>query len=129
MTNSVRTQKFLRLIAKRLSGREDCRQIQYEIGIGCMISATDVILPKELTEKYIVFKPDVYTYRDNHHRKDIDHFRVTDWIITKYFPELVQGRDEYGQLLVDTSQFVRGVYQYQLSFNGARRRWVKRKRV
>ena len=76
-------------------------------------------------EDYIYFDPDIYVYRDRKHRKDVDLFRVVDLILHKYYEdELIKGRDEYGNLKVDTSKLVKGVYKYQISMDGKRRRWI-----
>lgn len=127
MTNSVRTQQLLRRITRRLSGREDCRQVEYLIGIGVPVTPNTFNSEDELkhSEDYIYFDPDVYVYRDSKHRKDVDLFRVVDLILHKYYEdELVKGRDEYGNLKVDTSKLVKGVYKYQISMDGKRRRWI-----
>lgn len=123
MNTSLQTQKFLRLLSRRLSGREDCKGVEFVVGIG---KSLDTSRPNE--SKQIFFKPDVSVFRDLHHRKDKDIFRVADLVITKNFPGLIQGRDEYGQLIVDTDVFNEGVYKYQKSFDGKRRRWVKMNR-
>lgn len=127
MTNSVRTQQFLKRITRRLSGREDCRHVEYLIGIGVPVKP-HIYTSDELKkhEDYIYFDPDVYVYKDNKHRKDVDLFRIVDLILHKYYEnELVKGRDEYGNLKVDTSKLVKGVYKYQISMDGKRRRWIR----
>ncbi len=112
LTNSIRTQKFLRLVAQRLSGRNDCKRVQFRIHI--------------LPEKAISFEPDIYVYKDLHHRKDVDLFKIADLITRKYFPELILGKDNKGRMLIDTEKLNIGTYEYQLSVDGKRRRWVKR---
>lgn len=120
------TQKFLRAIARRLSGRVECHRVEYLLGIGQQIASSDIIVPNTGEESdYVYFLPNVYTYRDTHHRSDQDLYRVADLILHKYFPDLVLGRDDYGQLKVDTSKLVQGTYKYQLSVDGKRRRWVR----
>lgn len=128
MTDSARTQAFLRMIARRLSGRDDCKKMQYVIGIGL---PTDPELLKSLPEgetvdDHIFFKPDVHVYKDTYHRSGKDLYKIADLIITKYFPDLVMGRDAYGYLKVDTTKLTKGIYEYQMSVDGKRRRWVRR---
>lgn len=127
MSDMILTQQFLKKITRRLSGREDCRGVEYLIGIGVPIEEYQLSLRNTINpEDYIYFYPDIYVYRDNKHRKDIDLFRVVDLILHKYYEkELVKGRDEFGDLQVDTSKLVRGVYKYQISVDGKRRRWVR----
>ena len=127
MTDSVRTQQFLRHITRRLSGREDCKRVEFMIGIGYRFPGSDkVTSPHIFDDRYIFFHPVVDVYKDKHHRKDIDLNGIIDHVIYKYYPDLILGYDLLGNILVDTSKLVRGVYQYQLSVDGRRRRWVRR---
>ena len=112
-SNSQRTKKFLQLVAQRLSSRSDCKKVEFIIDIGVTKS------------NCIIFTPDVYVYTDKYHRSDKDYSRITDFILHKYFDEIVKGRDEFGNLIVWTLQFSEGIYKYQLSSNGKKRRWVK----
>lgn len=127
MTNSARTRQLLRYVARRLSGREDCKKIQFRIGIGIRPPESQKITESVISDSaYIFFYPMTYVYTDVYHRKDIDYHSIEDHIIRKYYPELILGYDNFGNIRVDTSKFVRGVYEYQLSMNGKRRRWVRR---
>ena len=120
------TKDFVNRISSRLSGRVDCSRVEFLVGIGCHVEDSPIKLTDNTKEvDYIYFHPDIYVYRDLHHRKDVDLFRVTDLICHKYFPELVVGRDDFGQLKVDTSKLSRGIYKYQLSVDGRKRRWIR----
>lgn len=133
MNNAQRTKKFLQEFSRRLSGREDCKQVEYMVGIGHLIEPQkegDIIIPQSFVDSLIFFEPsNIKAYRDAHHRKDIDKFRVPDLIIKKHFPELIQDVDQFGQCWIDTSKLVKGVYKYELSSNGKRRRWIKLKSI
>ncbi len=123
---SKKTQKFLRSISRRLSGRSDCTRVEFLVGIGYPLDDSKVLLDGTDSESdYIYVVPDIQVYRDLHHRSDKDLFRISDFICYKYFPEIVIDRNKYGYLKVDTSQLVKGVFKYQLSFYGTRRRWIK----
>ena len=123
---SIRTQKLLSKVSRRLSGRAECAKVEFILSIGYKLKDPGAKHPVAISESsYIYFYPDVYVYRDKHHRKDKDLYRITDFICHKYFPEIVIDRDKYGQLKIDTAQLVSGVYKYQLSVDGKRRRWVK----
>lgn len=106
------TKELLRHVSQRLSGREDCKQLEYEVEIG---------------QNQVRFHPDIYTYRDMHHRSDKDRFRVADLILHKYYSQYIIMRDIEGNLLIDTSGFLEGIYRYQLSVKGKRRRWINTK--
>ena len=128
MTESVRTQTFLRQVARRLSGRSDCKQIEFLIGIGYELPTYFTSQHQEVDLKvsnHIMFQPDTFVYRDLHHRSDVDRYRVVDLILKNYFSELILGRDDSGNLNIDISKLVRGVYKYQKSYDGKRRRWVR----
>lgn len=111
--NSQRTKKFLQLVAQRLSSRSDCKKVEFIIDIGVTKS------------NCIIFTPDVYVYTDKYHRSDKDYSRITDFILYKYFETFIKGRDEFGNLIIDTVWFSHGIYKYQLSTNGKKRRWIR----
>ena len=127
MNNSIRTQQFLRHVSRRLSGREDCKKVEFMIGIGYRFPGANMITsPHILDDKYIFFHPNIDVYKDKHHRKEVDLNGIVDHTIYKFYPDLILGYDLFGSIIVDTSKFIRGVYQYQLSVDGKRRRWVRR---
>ena len=125
MSKELLTQQFLKQISRRLSGRRDCKSVEYVVGIGVPITGSQISLSSmNKPEDYVYFVPDICVYRDKNHRKEKDIFRVVDLILHKYHDDLVEGRDEYGNLRVDTSKLVKGVYKYQISMDGKRRRWI-----
>lgn len=126
MTNTYRTQLFLRQLTRRLSGRQDCKHVEFKIGIGVRFpESTKLTSPKIDDSRYIFFEPHINVYRDNHHRKAIDLRDVVDLIVQNYYSDLIIGWDTLGNTLVDTSQFVQGVYQYKLSVTKHKRRWIR----
>lgn len=130
MTPSQRTQQYLKTLAERLSGRPDCKYVQFKVGIGHAVvpgQPGDELIPEQDYSKYVFFSPNLTAYRDMHHRSDTDVFRIQELVIRKYFPELILGEDQYGRFQVDTSKLVLGVYEYQMATGGTskRRRWVR----
>lgn len=113
MTNYQRTELLLKSISKRLSSRNDCKRVEFIVDIGIHDSAS------------ILFDPDTYVFKDSHHRKDIDSYRIVDFILMKNMPEAICGRNNQGYLSVDTTMFSRGIFKYELAYNGKKRRWVK----
>lgn len=127
MNTSRNTQQFLRYLSRRLSGREDCKKVEFIVGIGFKLDDEGKICPPGVLDpSYISFCPKVDVYRDKHHRKEIDLNNIVDHIVKKYYSDLILGYDLMGKTLIDTSKFLKGVYQYQLSIDGKRRRWVRR---
>lgn len=126
MTESQRTQQFLNFIARRLSGREDCKQVEFRVGIGVRFPGSFKLTSSQvLDNRYFYMEPHVNVYRDLHHRKDIDLRNVVDHVIDTYYHDLILGYDLYGNLIVNTDKFVKGVYDYKLSVDGKRRKWIK----
>lgn len=113
MTNYQRTEFLLKAVAKRLSSRADCRRVEFIVDIGIQNS------------EYILFNPDVYVFRDTYHRKDIDASRIIEFILMKHMPEVVHGKDTQGFLHVNTQMFSRGIFKYELAYNGKKRRWIR----
>ena len=113
MTNYQRTELLLKAVSKRLTGRNDCKKVEFVVDIGVHNSAS------------ILFEPDIYVYKDLHHRKDTDSSRIVDFVLNRDLPEVIWGRDQYGDLTVDTTMFSRGIYKYELAHNGKKRRWIR----
>ena len=108
-----RTTSLMNAIALRLSGRDDCKGINYTLSV---IDEGDY--------QHIVFEPDVVVYPDRYHRKDTDKSQVLVQILTNHFNEHVSKTDE-GNVFVDGNTFVCGNYRYVTSFNNKRRKWIR----
>lgn len=122
------TEKFLKTISSRLSGRSDCRRVNYLVYIGrdpidnWKVSDNDLRDPTN----YVFFIPNRYVYPNVHKKSDIDKRPIIDHVILTYFKQqLFNGYDEYGKLRVYTKNLIPGVYEYESSVNGKSRRWVK----
>lgn len=126
MTESQRTQQFLQHVSRRLSGRIDCKKVEFRVGIGCRFPGADKITaPQILDSRYIFFSPPINVYKDLHHRKELDLRNIVDHVIQEYYDNLILGYDLLGNLIVDTSKFIIGVYDYQLSIDQKRRKWMR----
>ena len=91
------TAEFLNSISRRLSGRDDCKGIEFEVTIG-----------KELS-----MKPLIYVFPDTHHRADIDRMSILNFIIHS------SNRRE--------QRLTAGTYKYQYAnpVTRRKRRWMK----
>lgn len=94
--NGKQTEFLLKAIAARLSGREDCRNVNYTVTID---------------HNGISMVPLVYVYKDKHNRKESDKLDIVSFV-HKYKMQ--------GALL---SGFVFGTYEYQSSTESKRRKW------
>ena len=90
------TEDFLKLIAYRLSGRDDTKHLNYRIKISKKSSVS--------------MEPMVYIFPNRYCRKESDRTDVVSYILS---------------MMMNDWDFVPGEYVYQSSINNKRRRWVK----
>lgn len=60
------TLEFLRRIARRLSGRKDCKHLEFEVIVN--FNRVNII-------------PPIYVFPDTHRRAEIDKMLVTDYVL------------------------------------------------
>lgn len=92
------TLTFLKRISTRLSGRDDCKYVEFKV----MIS-----------QQQISMSPLIYVFPDTHHRSDIDKMSVLTYV--------AQSLNQQKQKLTS------GTYKYEQveGYKCKRRRWVK----
>lgn len=92
------TAKFLQKISTRLSSREDCKGVEYEVTI---------------SKEHISMDPLIYVYPDTHHRAEIDKMSVLTYIIHT--------------LPQEEQKLSAGTYRYEYIdlYKRKRRRWTK----
>lgn len=98
------TEKFLKQISEHLSGRNDCRQVEFEVNIKTYFSSVFNSV------QVVSIRPEVSVYPDRNHRRIQDKTSVIDHILLFH-------DDEY--VLED------GKYIYRLSVDKKRRKWMK----
>ena len=91
------TDKFLHLISNHLSGRRDCRKVEYLVIVDPL---------------YISMYPNIQVYNDVHNRADCNKVSVIDHILNKHASEF-------------DSNIIEGKYLYKLSAESKYRKWVK----
>lgn len=103
------TRKLVSLITSRLSGRDDIKSEHYEI---------------IFRENTVSFQPNVKVYPDRRRRKPTDSKPVLEFIMMKYFGEIIEGVD--GETIyVKPDTFVNeGHYMYVLSADRKHRKWI-----
>ena len=92
------TEFLLKSIATRLAGREDCKKVKYIVIID---------------HNGVRMDPLIYVYPNRYKRKDSDKIDIVSF---------VHQYKMHGALLTD---FVFGVYEYELAYEGKRRKWRK----
>lgn len=96
--NGKQTEFLLNSISTRLSGREDCKGLQYKVTIN---------------HNGVSMIPYVEIFPNRYNRKEGDKIDIISWV------HLYKMRNAL------LSNFVFGVYEYQLSAEGKQRRWRK----
>lgn len=92
------TEQLLKLIASRLSSREDCKGVNYQIVID---------------HNGVRMNPLIYVYPNRYKRKESDRLDIVSFV------------HQYKMCNIILSQFVFGTYEYSPSYDGSRRKWRK----
>ncbi len=114
MNSAKNTEKLLKNIAKRLSSRLDCKNVEYRVTIRT---------EGELTR--IIFEPPRSVYPNVHDKKQSDLRKIETHVIVKYFEDIVCKDGFYSGVFVERGLFVDGEYIYKSSVDGRRRKWVR----
>ena len=96
--HSKATEFLLKSIASRLSGREDCRKRCYRVTIN---------------HNGVCISPMIYVYPDRYKRHEDDKIDIVSWV------------HRYKMSNTLLTNFVFGVYEYQMSVDGKKRKWRK----
>lgn len=105
------TKRFLNLIALHLSGRSECKGVEYH----CMIC-----------DNYVSFKPYVEVFRSKHNRTTADKVSVDRHVLFEHMNELLKDSEGLGNVvLLESKCMVRGHYVYRCSVGRKRRRWER----
>ena len=98
MINAKKTEDLLKYISSRLSGRDDCKKINYKVTI---------------SNTRITMEPLIYVYPNRYNRKETDKIDIVTFVLIYKMPHIM------------LDDFVTGRYEYQLSADGKNRRWRK----
>lgn len=99
------TYDLLHGISTKLSGRHDCRHIEYHVTI---------------FDGHIVMFPIIYVFPDPHHRRDHDKCDVVDYVLHN-----MHSKFDFSE----SNDLVDGTYLYQLSTKGNVRKWTSKSYV
>lgn len=122
------TAEFLRSIAERLSSRQSCRKIEYDVFIGVSpnVFGRQFSMSELDPSNKVFFYPERTVYPDTHHRQRTDLQNVVNHVMRTKFKDTVYDHDdEYGQACFKADSLTPGEYKYILSFDKKRRQWVK----
>lgn len=109
------TKQVLTTIARHLSGRPDCKDLNYMVAIG-----TDNV------PDCIMFEPArIRVLPNRYKRHESDKVSVLTHVIRDHFQDLYKGPDGLFNVKADTAKLVKGIYMYESSVDHKRRRWVR----
>lgn len=114
-TVSKNTVDFLDEIAKHASSRPEMQDVEYKV----------LIMPAPPADLFYIsaVNPYVKCFRDQHSRKQADQ-DIIDYHVLKYhLPHLIDHIDDNQNIFM--KDVVPGMYQYQRSISGKRRRWAR----
>lgn len=114
MSRYDNTVRFLKAIAKKLSARRDCRDVEYIIEILSTASSPEV-------HQIIKLTPPIMMYPDAHHRKRIDLDIATKHVLKSLEIDSINSGD--GRIVISGEPFITGIFQYRRSFDGKYRAW------
>ena len=132
------TMKLLTAISDRLSGRKDCRQVEYLVSIG--ICDEDLLEkhnishdwifkgmnpPQNYYDKYVVFEPVRLVYPNCHDRKESHKLSILEYVANYKLDSAFERISDNVILLMNSYKVSPGIYKYTLSFEGRRRRWER----
>ena len=121
------TVDVLKCISDHLSGRKDCRQIEYTVYIGVADDEHERQLTlAEVTniEHKVFFYPKRAVYPDRFHRNKSDAQDIITHVIKDHFPDLYDGED-FNSVCIKSDVLEPGVYMYILSFDKKKRQWIR----
>lgn len=114
-TVSKNTVDFLNEIAKHASNRSEMKDVEYKV----------LIMPAPPEDLFYVsvVNPYVKCFRDQHCRKQTDQDIIDDHVLKYHARHLIHHIDDNGNIFM--KDVVPGMYQYQRSISGKRRRWTR----
>lgn len=113
------TENLLKAISERLSGRDDCKKIEY-MAMVMPVKQNDAVYYT------ICFYPDIMVYPDRYHKKKTDLLPIVQYVAHKHFSDILYKQEgALGPTCFVENSLVTGTYKYKLSADGKRRRWIK----
>lgn len=108
------TKELLNSIANHLSGRKDCKGVNYVVTIHHPHSTLTIV-------------PNIQVLPNRYRRCERDKVSVLVHVIQEHMTELFVGFDSQMNLVVESDMLVPGTYVYESSIDGKRRRWNRLK--
>lgn len=119
---SENTKKLLNSISKHLSGRKDCKGVEYKVRI-CIEDPDDPYSKYETTQ--IKFTPEIRVLPNARCRADYQKENIVYHVLTRHFNDLFEGIRPSGNCSIYKDAIVPGIYVYRISANGKYRRWER----
>lgn len=94
------TELLLKCISGRLSGRQDCRDVNYKV---------------KINNSNIMMEPLIYVYKNRYQRKEIDRLDIISYVCKYKF-------NSNSEIFTN---LVPGTYIYESTLDNKKRRWRK----
>ena len=117
------TDKFLKQIAHHLSGKPNCKSIEYKVII---------------QDNYVECYPSISVFPDRYHRQLSDKTSVLYHVVAYHFPQLYRIDDPHDSLptlsrfKIVSDILTEGTYLYRFAYNSSgnktKRYWIKQDR-
>lgn len=96
---SIVTQELLKAISQRLSGRSDCKGVNYVV---------------KIDYRGVSMTPHIFVFPNRYQRREVDKLDVVSYIHSKKFSN------------IRLDDLVEGTYIYTSTFDNTRRKWIKK---
>lgn len=105
-----RTVDLLHSIAQHLSGRDDCKELEYRVTV---------------TSSQVMIDPQREVFPNTKARKESDKLSVVGHVMKFHFADYFNYTDQMHEVHVKSGIFVPGRYIYRLSADKKKRRWER----
>lgn len=112
------TKKVLKSISHHLSGRLDCKDIEYSVHI---------YLDSKTGDDVVEVSPYISVFPSTFHRKETDRRGIAYHVIRIHFPE-IYAQSSTSVVQVKSNSLVRGSYVYKRYKLTRKRKWVRTSR-
>ena len=109
------TKKVLKSISRHLSGREDCKDLEYSVHI---------FHDNKTGDDVVEVSPYISVFPNTFHRKETDKRGVAYHVIYTHFPE-IYAQSSTSVVQIKSNSLVRGSYVYRRYKLTRRRKWIR----
>lgn len=121
-TQTDNTLELLNSISRHLSGRKDCKGVEYRVRL-CTEDANNPYSKYQLSE--VEFTPEVKVFPSTKCRAEYQKEPILYHILTRHYPHWFEGMRPSGNCAISSNTIIPGIYIYRVSANKKYRRWER----